>query len=197
MRLKHTWRRLALLMVMVLAGIAVGSTVVAASPEPEPDDTALRPASGTHRFGAATPDPAGEGQWTVRRYRGQTGLDCYEVGQVEGGRFGNHVAGTFRAWPSDEPTGLCGHLGDNPTGTLTAAMRRGTGSGRTTDRTIVYGIALPTVELISIGMPDGSSRRATVDNNGTFVRALKGDYRLRDLDVTYQYSDGSSKRLNP
>jgi hypothetical protein len=41
-------------MVMVLAGIAVGSTVVAASPEPEPDDTALCPASGTHRFGAAT-----------------------------------------------------------------------------------------------------------------------------------------------
>jgi hypothetical protein len=76
-------------------------------------------------------------------------------------------------------------------------MRRGTGSGRSTDRTIVYGIALPTVELISIGMPDGSSRRATVDNNGTFVRALKGDYRLRDLDVTYQYSDGCSKRLNP
>jgi hypothetical protein len=197
-RLKAISGLLLVLAMMLVAGIAAGATLVSAQSHEESDDQKLTPRAGSHRLSErAAIDPRGEEGWRVRRYTGTTGLDCYEVGQIVGGDFGNRVAGRFRAWPLDEPTGLCGDLATSRDGAMVSAMGRGTGEGTNIDRTVVYGIAEPRIKHLTVTTPAGETQQAAVDGRGTFAASFAGEQHLSAMTITYTYRDGRRARLKP
>lgn len=193
--------QLALLLVTaIVLGIMAGS-VMADSISPVSDVSAersnapLRPVAGSHALGARAPDPAGQEDWTVRTYRGATGLSCYEAGQVRDGVFGRRVMGDFRAHGKEQPSGMCSDLRNVPDGVAISIHTRGSG-GPTPDRSVLYGLARPEVQKITVDGPAGMSTLRP-DGDGTFLRVYNGNVDFDDLKVVFHYTQGKSKVLGP
>jgi len=192
--LKRRGGLLSLLIAAIVAGVLVGSAIASnGASSDEPNDDAFKPVTGSHRLGTDVADTNGEAPWTVRRYRGKTGLDCYELGQHSDGQFGRTWQGHFSATADDQPSGTCGDLQAAPAGVLVTMYGRGNG-GRSVDRSVLYGIATADVTSVVADGP-GESRTLKVDDSGTFVTVYSGRHSFKDVAVTFNYSDGTQRHL--
>lgn len=186
----------ATLLVTVVAGVALGSTVVSArQPSEEPDDRQYRPVSGSHVIGATVADVAQESPWAVRTYRGQTGLTCFESGQVRDGAFGRKIVGEFRAFPESEPTGVCGETDTSPTDTMMVFDGRGTGEGSTIDRSILSGVAGDSVASVTVTRGGTSQRLTPSGANRTFLTVFDGKVGFADVVISVTFRDGTTQAL--
>ena len=198
-KIKQNTRVLAVLVGTVAAGAGMGTALSSAAGtnvSEEPDATYLTPVSGSQVVEGDVADPSGGPSWAVRRYTGQTGLDCYEVGQTSNGEFGEVHRGKFQASPSDQPTGTCGDLSSptlSPDGAQLGIYRRFDGA-KTAERSVLYGIARKDVERVVVSTPDGN-RTLQVGPAGTFLAVYSGDYGFAEVSVSYVYRDGTSRAL--
>lgn len=198
-KIKQNTRLLAVLAGTVVAGAGMGTALSSAAGTngaEEPDATYLTPVSGSPIVEGDAADPGGEPSWAVRRYTSQTGLDCYEVGQMVDGAFGEVHRGKFQVTPSDQPTGTCGDLSSearSPDGVQLGIYRRFDGA-KTARRSALYGIARKDVERVVVSGP-GGSRTLTVGPAGTFLAVYGGDYGFADVKVSYVYRDGTTRTL--
>ena len=191
----------AMLIVAIMLGVSAGSVLAdSISPnrgvaEESSSNAPLRPVAGSHAIGSRAADSADQEDWAVRTYRGATGLNCYEVGQIRDGVFGRRGADGFRAQGRSQPSGMCTNLGDAPDGVAITIHTRGTG-GPVPNRSVLYGLAQPTVESITVRGTEGTSELVP-GKDGTFLRVYDGAVDFSDLEVTFHYVDGETKVLGP
>lgn len=195
-KLKEYGGLIATLIVMVVAGVAAGSTVVSADGPPEgPDQRQNLPAKGSHVLSSQLADARGESPWAVRTYRSLLGLSCFESGQVRDGQFGRHIAGSFRSSGEDQPSGLCLKLSDNPVGAALAFDHRGTGEKETVDRSILSGIVEDRVASISVTYRGETQQLAPDRKNRSVLAVFPGQIGFADAAVTINYRDGTTVQL--
>jgi hypothetical protein len=180
---------------VVVGGIATGTVVSSASTDPkEGDDPRYAVTRGTEVIEGHVKDPRGQAPWAVRRYRGQTGLDCIDAGQARNGSFGRATTGKFTA-SEGLPTGLCAPLADAPDGAIVAFRQVAQEPGATSpDTSILYGVAEPNVRRV-IARDSGGTRTLDVGARGTFMTVYTGVRGFSDVEVSFEYADGTKKTV--
>ena len=170
---------IALALVLVLAGAATAAILITrGAPLPAANSRDLQsqgiPLAATARLaGLDAPDPrAGEPAWDIRLSRTAAGETCTAVGQVLGSQFGivglDHV---FRALPLGG-VDACGVASpDGPL--LLAGARVFVGADPSQARTVVNGVAGPSVRSVTVYGP-GGTRRLRLGPEGSFITVYRG-----------------------
>ncbi len=112
-------------------------------------------------------DPShGAPPWVLRVSRSAAGLQCSTVGQLSGGAFGLvGLDGQFRELP-EANADACG---DDLLGTRVFSARK------TKDvRTVVYGVAGPKLQRVTVAIAGGPARALRHTPEGGFVAVLRG-----------------------
>lgn len=181
-RAPRVWTRstvlVALALLLALAGATAAAIVIARGgslPAANPRDLTANgvPLPGSeHLAGLDAPDPdSGEPPWDLRLSRTAAGETCTAVGQVLGGQFGivglDHV---FR----DLPLGGVDACGVPPPGTpVLAGVRTFVGRTPSQVRTVVDGVAGPSVRSVIVYGP-GGARRLPLGPDGSFITVYAG-----------------------
>jgi hypothetical protein len=186
---------LAAALLVLMAGTAAGATLLALRgaviPAPQAVPPEQTPAAGTARVSAIRaqdPQP-GLPPWTVRVARGETGLLCSTVGQVDAsGTFGLvGLDGRFRAL-SDGVSDSCGaeHAG----GLSLVGARIFDATRRANVRTVVSGVgASGAIARVDVATVAGGTRRVPV-TGGMFVAVLRGYPEDIGIRATITYKNG-------
>ena len=186
---------LAAALLVLMAGSAAGATLLALRgaviPAPQAVPPEQTPAAGTARVaGLRAQDPQhGLLPWTVRVARGETGLLCSTVGQVDaGGTFGLvGLDGRFRAI-SDGVSDSCGAV--RPAAVSLIGARVFDAKDRDDVRTVVSGVgAQDAIARVDVTTVAGGTRRVPVAS-GVFVVALRGYPEDLGIRATITYKDG-------
>lgn len=179
------------------AGAGTALSAMLASPISDaPDDAQLKPKYGTLYVEGNVADAAGEAPWAVRRYTGQTGLDCFEPGQVKDGIFGSVHNGRFFPAAEDEPNGSCADLQSSenaPDGVVVSILRRYDGDS-VAQRSVIYGLARPAVTMIEATV-GAKTRTIRVGPQGTFLFVYAGEVTFENASIRYRYGTGRSTEL--
>ena len=149
-----------------------------------------RVAPGTSRVEAlrAADPQRGLLPWTIRVSRSETGLQCSTVGQVEGGAFGLvGLDGQFREVPESNAD-ACGQP-DTLLGTRIFAAKRSRDV-----RTVLYGVAGPDLERVTVALAGGEPRTVPHAPDGAFVFVLRRYPEDARPTVTLRMKDGTTRR---
>ena len=186
---------LAAALLVLMAGSAAGATLLALRgaviPAPQAVPPEQRPAAGTARVSAIRvrdPQP-GLPPWTVRVARGETGLLCSTVGQVDGsGTFGLvGLDGRFRAI-SDGVSDSCGAV--RPGEVSLIGARIFDAKTRTDVRTVISGVgASGAIAHVEVTTAAGGTLRVPV-TDGMFVAVLRGYPEDLGIRATITYKNG-------
>jgi hypothetical protein len=137
--------------------------------------TVQRPASSSSAD-ATQPDPDGKGPpWSVIVFKGPDGRQCAAFGRNVDGR---------RSYEGR----TCVALGQVPAG---LQITRGSGPD---SRTIVHGLAGPTVRAISVTSPAGTET-LDIGPHGGFIKVFDPSVTIQDIHVDAALKDGSAVQL--
>jgi hypothetical protein len=186
---------LAAALLVLMAGSAAGATLLALRgaviPAPQAVQPEQTPAAGTARISALRAQDPQPGllPWTVRVARGETGLLCSTVGQVDAsGTFGLvGLDGRFRAL-SDGVSDSCGAV--RAGGVSLIGARIFDAAARADVRTVVSGVgAADAIARVDVTTGSGATRRVPVID-GVFVAVLRGYPEDLGIRATVTYKNG-------
>ena len=183
-------------LVLGVAGTAAGGTYLAlsnssiapfAASDVAPEQRVAPGTSRVQTLRAADPQ-RGLLPWTIRVSRSETGLQCSTVGQVEGEAFGLvGLDGQFREVPESNAD-ACGQP-DTLLGTRIFAAKRSRDV-----RTVLYGVAGPELERVTVALAGGAPRTVPHAPDGAFVFVLGRYPEDARPTVTLRMKDGTTRR---